>query len=334
LLLAATNDKPAARHLIYFVNRLLVHRDLASAAQWVERLEKLDPDSLSTAAVKARVLVQLGKRDEANSLLRTLMLVANDPEQLIVIGRLMEENELYDSAEQAYRRYALRLKPKFGASADLPLARLFALRGRIDDALKIAESVNDCRPDAVYSVASAILQNGKINKNQSERLESWIRTAQKKSPDAASLNLALAGVYEQRLRAVEALAYYDRALDRDPNNISALNNSAMLLALTDRGKDALPRIERAIDLVGPLPPLLDTRATAQLALGNSAAAIADFQEAIALEESAVRRFHLALAHKAAGNEDEFARNIQKAKELKLTESMLNPLERDRWRVER
>ncbi len=332
LLLTAVSGAPAVRHLIYFINRLLVHNDLVAAAQCTERLEKIDLDSLSTAAVKARVLVHLGKRDEANALLRTFMLAASNPEQLIVIGRLMEENELLDSAEQAYRRYSLRLKPKFGASADLPLARSFAMRGRIDDALRIAEAAGgDCRPDAVYSVASAILQSPKLDKAQSNRLENWIKTVQKKSPHAASLNLALAGVFEQRLRPVEALAYYDRALNSEPNNISALNNSAMLLALTKNGKDALPRIERAIDMVGPLPPLLDTRAMAQLVVGNSAAAIADLQEAIAQEESAVRRFHLALAHKVAGNEEEFGKNIKRAKNLKLTETMLNPFERNRWR---
>jgi tetratricopeptide (TPR) repeat protein len=145
------------------------------------------------------------------------------------------------------------------------------------------------------------------------------------------LLLASAEIAEHHLRSDEALAAYDRALAKEPNNIVALNNSAMLLALANRGNEAMARINRAIELAGPLPPLLDTRALAHLAAGSASAAIADLQEALAQEKSAARRFHLALAEKAAGNEQAYADNIQKARDLKLVESALHPFERDKWR---
>lgn len=331
-LLTAASGTPAPRHLEHFIDRLLVHNDPASAAPWIDRLEKLDPDSLRTAALRARWLVRLDKGEAAKDLLRRFMLAANDPEQLIAIGRMAEEMGLFDSAEQAYRRYSLRMKPKNGASADLPLARFFALRGRIDEVVKIIETVGDAAPPhAAYSVVSAVVRSPKLSPEQLNRLEIWIKTIQQKSPHAVPLSLAAAEIDEHRLQIDEALAVYDRALAKEPNNIAALNNSAMVLALSNRGGDAIRRVGRAIDLVGPLSPLLDTRALAQLAAGNASAAVADLEEALAQEESAARRFHLALAQKSAGNDQAFADNIQRAKELKLAESSLHPLERGKWR---
>ena len=331
-LLAVASGTPAPRHLEYFAGRLLIHGDLPAAARWIEQLEKLDPESLRTAALKARLLVRLDKADEARDLLRKFMLAASDPEQLILIGRLMEEVGLFDSAEQAYRRYSLRMKGKNGPSADLPLARFFALRGRGDEALKIIDAVGGAAPPhAAYSVVSAMVRSPKLQPEQLNRLENWIKAIQQKSPDAVPLFLALAEISEHRLQSDEALAAYDRILAKEPNNIAALNNSAMVLALTNRAGEAKARVDRAIVLAGLMPPLLDTRALAQLAGNNSSAAIADLEEALAQEESAVRRFHLALAQKAAGDHQAFAGNIQKAKDLKLVESSLHPLEREKWR---
>lgn len=331
-LLAVASGNPAPQHLDFFVNRLLVHDDLVGAQQWVDRLEKLDPDSVRTAAAKARVLVRFDKQQDAKDLLRNLVLAAPDPELLLPLGRLMEDIGLFDAAEQAYRRYGQRVQPKTGVAARLPLARFFGLRGRIEDALKIIAEVGAAaRPDAVYSVVSAVVRWPKLDQDQSSRLEAWVKSAQQKSPEAVPLFLAMAEIFEQRDKAGEALLLYERALAKEPASLPALNNSAVLLALTNRGNEAMPRANKAIDLAGPLPPLLDTRGLAHLAAGNAAAAVADLEEAIALEDSALRRFHLALAHKAAGNDQGYADNLQKAKEHNLAEGSLHPLERARWR---
>jgi predicted Zn-dependent protease len=62
----------------------------------------------------------------------------------------------------------------------------------------------------------------------------------------------------------------------------AHNNLAWILALRDgKGEDALAYANRAIEALGPIPELLDTRAVAYLAAGQAKAAVDDLKQALA-----------------------------------------------------
>jgi len=79
--------------------------------------------------------------------------------------------------------------------------------------------------------------------------------------------------------------------------VIALNNQAWLLSMW-KGEHARAEelVDRAIRNAGSMAALLDTRGTIRLNSGKFDQAMADFLDAVAMDHSATRRFHLALAY--------------------------------------
>jgi tetratricopeptide (TPR) repeat protein len=126
----------------------------------------------------------------------------------------------------------------------------------------------------------------------------------------------------------EAETLYRESLKKDTAYVPSLNELAWLLALRGQQLDeARELIDRAIELAGPQPSLLDTRAVIELALGQPAKALADLQAVIDMQPAADRYFHLALAHRKLGHTVEAAESLKKAEEMQLRPETLHPLER-------
>jgi tetratricopeptide (TPR) repeat protein len=143
--------------------------------------------------------------------------------------------------------------------------------------------------------------------------------------------LCLANLHDLRSRYQDAEAIYLQVIERDGRNAMALNNLAWLLALKDgKGDQALLLINRAIDIVGPIPEFLDTRALASLTLGRSDLALADLEESVrpslAASVLALINFHLVQAYQMAGKPREAAKAWRAAKASGLEATALHPLE--------
>jgi tetratricopeptide (TPR) repeat protein len=94
---------------------------------------------------------------------------------------------------------------------------------------------------------------------------------------------------------------------------------------------AVDLAEEAIRRAGPVPALLDTRAIARLKANQKADdAIRDLEEAIAMQPTAVRYFHLTLAFRAAGNRTAADDSLTRARDLGVKLELLHPLERNTW----
>ena len=116
---------------------------------------------------------------------------------------------------------------------------------------------------------------------QFARLEKRLTAALEKQPDQSELVLCTAGLCELRGRYDDAEAIYRKVLARDARNAVAANNLAWILALREgKGDEALTYIGQAVDVLGPIPELLDTRALAYLAAGQADVALADPREAL------------------------------------------------------
>jgi uncharacterized protein HemY len=95
-----------------------------------------------------------------------------------------------------------------------------------------------------------------------------------------------------------------RLLEKTPTDIAALNNMALFQAeLPDQKEQALQTINRAIDLVGPQPNLVDTLGLVQMALDRLDQAERSFQEAIAQSRQPSYYLHLAEAQRRAGKHE-------------------------------
>ncbi|MFL5340875.1 MAG: tetratricopeptide repeat protein [Gemmataceae bacterium] len=331
LLAVVVGLRPRPDYLDYFIRQLLVQGEVAAAQLALTKLEQADPDDWRTTAAKARVLARTDRESQAETHLVNFVRSAVKPEQVLPAAQLLEELDRPRAAEQAYRRYAVVAgdqKPESG----LPLARFLAGQGRLDEAMTLAEQAGPAaNPDAVFAVSAALARNPQLTAEQEQRLARWLDAAQAKQGPVAGLLLARADLHEQRGRTAEAEATYREILQREPKQPAALNNFAVLLSLQGRATDALPLVEQAIKLIGSLPPLLDTRAVALRAAGKADAAVADLEEAVYLEPTASRWFHLAQAYKSKGDEAASVEALHKAMALKLTEAALHPLERESWR---
>jgi tetratricopeptide (TPR) repeat protein len=295
-----TSYKDQPTYLIFYARGLLAQREFGEAQRCVERLEqleksrRLDPGSLGAVELKVRLLDGQGEMDKAIEALRA----------------------------HAERKGA-------APETALALAAYLARKGRAAEALDLcAKAWATCPAEVVASTSVAVLRAGQPTPDQCRRVGDWLTAAIKKEPRSLELLLQLADLRDLEGRLPDSEALYRQVLDRQPKNVVALNNLAWLLAQKpERGSEALPLIDRAIETAGPAAELLDTRSTVYLALGRGDRAVADLEAATLDAPTATRYFHLARAHKLCNDSKAAARAFRQAKALKLRPEQLHPAER-------
>jgi len=315
-------SRPSPLHLAYYVDALLRRQETREAAHWLHKLEKLEADSWQTTQLRARLLVHQGKAAEAVRLLKAYP----GPEAGGPVAGLLEALGQKSAAEEIYRQLSAGSdRPEYR----LALAGYLGRNGKIGEALELCDqAAAKARPEAVASVRVAILRTGKPTQAQVEQVAERLTAALDKEPKSSVLRLLLADLRDFQGRFPEALALYQRVLEAEPNNPVANNNMAMLVALHQRqAARALELSQRAIEHAGPAPALLDTRGLAYLAAGQHEQAVSDLEEAIRLEPTGTRYYHLAQAYRAAKNGPAAGLALRKAKALGLTAQTVHPLER-------
>jgi tetratricopeptide (TPR) repeat protein len=236
----------------------------------------------------------------------------------------------YEAVDEVYRRQAARGSRQ--PENVLVLAEYLGRQQRLPEALDVCEKAwRTCSPEAVAAVSVVLLHAAPAGDHHRRRVERWLETGINQNPEEPALRLCLANLRELQERYDEAERLYRQILERDGRNAVALNNLAWLLAFQDgKGAEALELIHRAIDSVGPAPALRDTRAVVQVALGRSEPAVQDLEEAIAAAATAPRWFHLAQAHRLAGNRDAAVTAFRQAEAAGLKAARLHPLERNAY----
>ena len=103
------------------------------------------------------------------------------------------------------------------------------------------------------------------------RIEKSLKDMLAQTSNSVPLLICLADLYDLQERFADAETVYRQALHKDGDNVMALNNLAWLLAFKQAPArdEALVVINKAIDLVGPSPELLDTRGVVYLMLAQA-----------------------------------------------------------------
>jgi len=122
-------------------------------------------------------------------------------------------------------------------------------------------------------------------------------------------------------------------LQANKDNFEVLNNLAWQLALHDQKADeALTLVDRAIDLAGPNPALLDTRAVVLMQLNEAGKALNDLRDSLTYEpDKPTRYFHLARAYQMALLPAEARKALARSATLGLKAESVDPLEREIYR---
>jgi tetratricopeptide (TPR) repeat protein len=217
--------------------------------------------------------------------------------------------------------------------ASLLLVSRLARQKRTKEALDWCERLwQRCPPTAVGGASVAVLRAATPSQEQCDRVERWLTDAMQKHPAETALLLQMADLCDLQGRYQEAELLYRRVLERDAANALALNNLAWLLTQhAGNTVEALPMINRAIELLGKRPELLDTRATVFLVMGRSDLAVADLEELAADQPTAPRYLQLARAHRLANNPAAAAKAYRQAKDAGLEMAQFHPLERSTLR---
>jgi tetratricopeptide (TPR) repeat protein len=319
--------------MAYFIRALLRHNQTSDARALLVQLEKVEPDSARTNELKARILKEDNKADEAGRLLTAYArkefalrkdagVLSRTANLLADLGRPVEAEELY--------RFCLAQTDVSRPEPALALATFLAGHNRLNEALDTFErAAAHCPAEKMAAIAVGALRLGEATASQRARVQSWLDGELRKKPDSPTLLVARADLLDASGDYAGSEQVYRDLLARNPDNGLALNNLAWLLAIhANQGEEALKLIDRAIELYGPGGDLLDTRASVCLVLGRPEEAVKALEDAVLQTPTGQRYFHLAQAFDKAGHRDAAKEKwIKATKELLLNEKTLHPLER-------
>ncbi len=296
-------------YLLSYAQSLLQHGEILEAERAIAKLEAAEKNlgtSLGSSELKARALELRGKKTEALAVLKVYAEAPKAPPERVLLyaglqGRLGRLTEAIDTCETALKK---------------------------------------CAPSAVGGAAVAVLRAARpaagqpedVWRAQAARVEAWLKEAAKKDDASPGPRLQLADLMDLVGRSGESEPLYRQVLEHDPRNQVALNNLSWLLAQQkDRAAEALTVVEKAIEIHGPRAELLDTRAVAYLALGQTEKALADLEQAVADAPTPAKYFHLTRAHHQASNRQAARAALTRATAAGLTAERLHPAERDAFR---
>jgi cellulose synthase operon protein C len=326
--------------LTAYIAALLQHGEIANAEVYLDRLEKLAPNELSTVAFRAAVLALKNELDRALGLLNgfvdkpgahpadpneRLRRVAEEIEQL---GLRLTKPGQEAMAEQCARRARVLFESYVDANPRQALALVAFLgrQGDMDAALKLLEANRVADARALAQVCSLLLSGDKADKEQLQRLDRILQGGFDLGDRPVPLLLTQAVLRTRQARYADAEALYRESLGKE-SNVSAMNNLAVLLALQGvKLEESLKLINQAIEIAGPIPAMLDSRASVHTAMGHPKEAIVDLEEAIANVESPVWLFHQARAYEESGQRTTAVAVMRKAMKKGLAPSMLEVLE--------
>lgn len=338
-LLAAQPKDP--RYPAHYAQSLLRRGETGEAEIWLAKLETL-PGAAGTFAlldIQARALAARGKAEAALECVHGYE-QKKDPQGADPAARLARVTALLDSLSQAYaseKSYAYAAEVRYGKLLErrpertIDFVAFLTRQGRYDEALDLCDKSWVNRPPVDVAVASVAVLRAmpRSTEAQQQRVERAVTTAiDKNRASAGALLVCLADLRDMQGRYADAEKVYRQALEADKNNVIALNNLAYLLALRkEQATEALELLDRAIQVAGPAPELIDTRALVQLKQGQPHRAIKDLEEALAEAPLPSLCYHLAQAHKVAKNSSAARDALTRAKNLGLRPEQLHTLER-------
>jgi tetratricopeptide (TPR) repeat protein len=324
-------------HLASYIDFLLRHGPATEAVERLKQLDDIVPDDLTALELRARWLREANRAAEIEPLVEGRIqkvlarLDKNDTRHEAVlakaVGDLYQRLKLYSAAERWY----LRLQ-KLGENAYGPLALAIAKQGRIPDAVAVCKEAGKSNDSPLPALTvAAILATGPATPDDLAAAEPYLTEAAEKYKDQIALQSCLASIYALSDRPAEAIKRYREILKQQPKNVATLSDLSTVLAEQpndDNRKEALECIERAIELVGPQPNLLDTKGMALFYDGKPERAELVLQTAAQSPNPDPRYcFHYAVVCAKLGDLDRARKALRQARDSDLDHQLLTKKDR-------
>ncbi|GIW91307.1 MAG: hypothetical protein KatS3mg109_1739 [Pirellulaceae bacterium] len=332
---AATLDSTNLTVRSMLLETLIEQKKLPEADAFVATLDESAKQLPVFRALLARLRYAQSNTEEAEQILQQLVqdgLRELDPTRKRLswetAAAAYERLGLLDKAEQLYRQ--LVAEPGVGKR---PLVAFLLRAGRSNQALETALTENPSqlsREDFVL-LCSLVAFADPLQEYR-ERVDQVIADGLIRWGEDAQVLFAVATLSYMRGQVQQAAQLMGRLLQKTPNDVAALNNMALFQAeLPDQREQALQTINRAIDLVGPQPNLMDTLGLVQMALGRLDQAELSLNEAIAQSRLPAYLLHLAEVQRRSGKTQEAVRTFQEALRLGLRSQPMHLTDQQMYR---
>jgi tetratricopeptide (TPR) repeat protein len=317
--------------IAFYAQLLLLMKKPEEASKQVERLARLEPESVRLLELRALTLQGQGKPDQAGAFLEQTFTNLEKAPNGETWGRRTIEIAVKIGLEDAAEHMSRRLAENWPKSASV-LASVLARRGKLAEALALCQSAADAgNPIEAGTTASAIISLRPLGNEAEPRLkqaDDVLVLALKKQPKNLGLIAARANIKRLQGHYAEAAQLYKTVLAQQPDNPLILNNLAWTLSEDlNQPAEGLARIDTAIKQMGRIAALLDTRGIILTHLGRHDEAITDLEAAAQLDPSAAAFYHLARAYDKAGRKAEFEDYRSRARKAGLSPEQLQPNER-------
>jgi tetratricopeptide (TPR) repeat protein len=295
-----------------YTSMLISRKEFAAAKSWIGRLDDRRENAGAVGELRLRLASAQGDKDEVRKILTSMTPNLNtlNEQQLQFLRSLVQLADGVDDHE-----YALKMMQEYARRVpgnELELARFTLLYGDIDQGLSLLQGQFETRMDDVLSVA---LEGFRKRRSEAqEKLDAeitrMIRLALRDDPESARRLVFEAEMLEVQEKFDESIAAYNKLLARDdvPKIVraTALNNLAFILALQSKRPEdlelALRSSNQAVEILGPLSDILDTRALVYIASNHFEDAVADMRLSVMVSPTPSKYYHLAVAELGAGNE--------------------------------
>jgi tetratricopeptide (TPR) repeat protein len=333
------------RHIQQYAQILLKRGDVPDAERWVERLIKARNEDNVTASLLAEVRYRKGQYEQLVNCFLAEDLSISDSEitwfsratnrrqrfEMLsaMLTRLKNDGKLTELEQ--FAGYEPQLAKEINVDGEFPIdffiSQLLA-RGDFAKAVSAVDRyLNGLNQEQLIRFTEFALQVESANPEDVARLEQTLSRV----PGAATnptIQVMRARLQEMRNDYDGSELIYRSLLQANANELAALNNLANLLALRRKSlEEALTMADRALELAGEVPELLDTRAVCKIAAGDLAGARRDLEKAMLTRPAPLFRFHLAWALANAEQITESKAQLEKAIETGLKRGMLHVLER-------
>ncbi|MBA4187446.1 MAG: hypothetical protein C0467_05445 [Planctomycetaceae bacterium] len=303
-------DRTNIYYLSFAVEELVEDQNYAAAGAFAKALMDNYPGEFQAVATVARYECKSGHPERALAFAEGYAR-SSDPSaggHLARAGRLAElldELARYPSVrgtpagraitDAAADRYASLIPTR--AEALVGLVGVLAADGRTNDAFTKIDQHSRNLPTRVRASAGlAIVRANPVTDRQATTVLSWLEACLAEDPTSSALRMNRAEFLAIRQDLASAAAEYEKVIANDPRNAVALNNLAWLEAADPRtAEHALELVNRATREVGMTGDLLDTRARIRITLKQFTEAERDLNDAIRIEPTALRWFHLAVS---------------------------------------
>lgn len=254
---------------------LLANNKPEDAAGVLARAAELDTRNQEISILRSRALVEAERYDEAAGVLRNL--IDQSPEAVqprILLVRLLGATGDHEGAEAAYQDLLARAGREAPVLIEGGRAALRA--GDAGEAIKRFQRAQEEEPGdvVVRELVQAYLSVGDPEAAL-VILENWV--AQRGLEQVASATLHQLAQLRQQVGEGDPMAPYERLLQRNPDDVVALNNLAWELRNQDPGR-ALTLAQRAVERAPESRDVAHTLAMTEAASGQVSDAITRLQE--------------------------------------------------------